>query len=133
MTKDKALKLALDALGNSWTEPNTKQYEIEKEAITAIKEALAQSEQEPVACIWEKNDGYKSLEWGGLDANEIQEIGLKSYTPLYTHLTQRTWVGLTDKERSKIWRDVVKWGDPSHDDVDLMKAIEAKLKEKNHV
>ena len=45
--------------------------------------------------------------------------------------TQRTWVGLTDQERNKLWRDVVKWGDPSHDDVDLMKAIEAKLKEKN--
>jgi hypothetical protein len=102
-------------------------------ALEEYCDALAQSEQEPVACIWEKNDGYKSLEWGGLEEDEIQEIGLKSYTPLYTHPLQRTWVGLTDKERSKIWRDVVKWGDPSHDDVDLMKAIEAKLKEKNHV
>ena len=44
---------------------------------------------------------------------------------------QRTWVGLTDQERNKLWRDAIKWGDPSHDDVDLMKAIEAKLKEKN--
>jgi hypothetical protein len=44
---------------------------------------------------------------------------------------KRTWVGLTDEERNKLWRDVIKWGDPSHDDVDLMKAIEAKLKEKN--
>ena len=43
----------------------------------------------------------------------------------------KPWVGLTDKERNELWRDVVKWGDPSHDDVDLMKAIEAKLKEKN--
>ena len=41
------------------------------------------------------------------------------------------WVGLTDEERNQLWRDVIKWGDPSHDDVDLMKAIEAKLKEKN--
>ena len=41
------------------------------------------------------------------------------------------WVGLADEERNKLWRDVVKWGDPSHDDADLMKAIEAKLKEKN--
>ena len=41
------------------------------------------------------------------------------------------WVGLTDEERKQLWRDVIKWGDPSHDDVDLMKAIEAKLKEKN--
>ena len=43
----------------------------------------------------------------------------------------KPWVGLADEERKKLWRDVVKWGDPSHDDVDLMKAIEAKLREKN--
>ena len=52
-------------------------------------------------------------------------------TQEYAH--QRQWVGLTNEERNQLWRDVVKWGDPSHDDVDLMKAIEAKLKEKNHV
>jgi hypothetical protein len=45
--------------------------------------------------------------------------------------TKREWVGLTDEERNKLWRDVIKWGDPSHDDVDLMKAIEVKLKERN--
>ena len=45
MTKEEALKLALEALGNTWTEPKSEQYKIEKEAITAIKEALTQSEQ----------------------------------------------------------------------------------------
>ena len=45
--------------------------------------------------------------------------------------SQRQWVGLTDEERNKIWIDVVGWGDPSHDDEDLMKALEARLKEKN--
>jgi len=40
MTKDTALRLALEALKNSWTEPNNEQYEIEKEAIVAIKAAL---------------------------------------------------------------------------------------------
>jgi hypothetical protein len=44
---------------------------------------------------------------------------------------KKPWVGLTDEERNKLWRDVVGWGDPSHDDEDLMKALEAKLKEKN--
>ena len=44
---------------------------------------------------------------------------------------KREWIGLTDQERNQLWRDVIKWGDPSHDDVDLMKAIETKLKEKN--
>ena len=43
----------------------------------------------------------------------------------------RPWRGLTNEERNKLWREVVGWGDPSHDDEDLMKAIEAKLKEKN--
>ncbi len=43
----------------------------------------------------------------------------------------RQWQGLTDEERNNLWRDVIGWGDPSHDDEDLMKAIEAKLKEKN--
>jgi len=145
MTDKEALKLALEAEG---VQPSKKSTAItELYALFGaphnadinlarlnklLDELMAKPDQEPVACIWEKNDGYKSLEWGGLDEDEIQEIGLKSYTPLYTHLTQRTWVGLTDKERSKIWRDVVKWGDPSHDDVDLMKAIEAKLKELNH-
>jgi hypothetical protein len=43
----------------------------------------------------------------------------------------RPWKGLTNEERNKLWREVVGWGDPSHDDEDLMKAIEAKLKEKN--
>ena len=49
MTKDEAMKLALEALGNSWTEPGNKQYEIEKEAITALREALAEqpAQQEP--------------------------------------------------------------------------------------
>jgi hypothetical protein len=50
---------------------------------------------------------------------------------LNSRLAERTWVGLTDEERNKLWRDVVGWGDPSHDDEDLMKALEAKLKEKN--
>jgi hypothetical protein len=48
-------------------------------------------------------------------------------------LSKRKWVGLTDEERNQLWRDVVKWGDPSHDDVDLMKAIEKLLKEKNEM
>lgn len=43
----------------------------------------------------------------------------------------RKWQGLTDEERNNLWRDVIGWGDPSHDDEDLMKAIESKLKEKN--
>ena len=45
MTKDEALKLALEALE---TADETEFWNKQKEAITAIKEALAQPEQEPV-------------------------------------------------------------------------------------
>jgi hypothetical protein len=93
--KDEALKLALEALENElcidWTNNDEFNASAEKmhEAITAIKEALEQPEQE------------------------------------------RPWVGLTFEERNGIWRKEIGWGDPSHNDEDLMKAIEAKLKEKN--
>ena len=70
MTKDEALKLALEALERcvatcfdpyaheqvmSWPEHFVNQ------TITAIKEALAQPEQEPVA--WEGGEGWESLAW----------------------------------------------------------------------
>ena len=89
MTKDEALKLALEALGEiEWSNNSQWQSDRAKVAITAIKEALAQPAQRP-------------------------------------------WVGLTFEERNDIWIYEFGWGYPSHNDEDLMKAIEAKLKEKN--
>ena len=68
-------------------------------------------------------------ERGVLDGRQIQVQS--SVDKAVNALSKREWIGLTDQERNQLWRDVVKWGDPSHDDVDLMKAIEARLKEKN--
>ena len=61
MTRDEALKLALEALVNTDSEPSSKSWKREIEALTAIKEALAQPEQEPVA--WEGGEGWESLAW----------------------------------------------------------------------
>ena len=61
MTKNEALKLALEALE---TADETEFWNKQKEAITAIKEALAQPAQEPVAwAIYDKRGGSKSLHW----------------------------------------------------------------------
>ena len=49
MTKDEALELALEALTYIYTETTADEDELIDQAITAIKEALAQPEQEPVA------------------------------------------------------------------------------------
>lgn len=175
MTKDEALKLALEFIErvnkDGWilADFEPQMYE----AITVIKAALAQPEQEPVAhppckgmnCGITRTDQEHSIECqaehaaaiaGGQFVKPEQEpkcgaiievfgkdwrleymslpVGKhKLYTQQYTYTTppQRTLVGLTDEERNNLWREVVGWGDPSHDDEDLMKTIEAKLKEKN--
>ena len=77
----------------------------------AIKEALAQPEQEPVA--WWNDTGTH------IDLN-VSGRG----TPLYTHPLQRTWVGLTAKEKHEFRY--------SHmTTADFIEDIEAKLKDKN--
>jgi hypothetical protein len=70
-------------------------------------------------------------ERGVIDGRQMQVQS--SVDKAVNALSKRKWVGLTDEERNQLWKDVVKWGDPSHDDVDLMKALEAKLKEKNEM
>ena len=56
MTQE-ALKLALEALTYIYTETTADEDELIDQAITAIKEALAQPEQEPVAIRYDF-DGY---------------------------------------------------------------------------
>ena len=89
-------------------------------AITAIKQALAQPEQEPVAWMWKDMRGQEIV--------SLFEPRLNS-VPLYTHPPQRTWVGLTDEERLKLYRQFEDCLES--DGWEYEKAIEAKLKEKN--
>jgi hypothetical protein len=159
MTKDETLDLALEAFVRAerdgyWSRDTAI-------AVEAIKQALAAPVQEPVAWVpiitwrWNNEQGYWEGRTIAPPAAPVQEpvawiadtkrgyntVGyeckkvnaLPHGTMLYTTppAARRQWVGLTDEERNKLWRDVVKWGDPSHDDVDLIKAIEAKLKERN--
>ena len=83
-----------------------------------IIEKFMQPEQEPVAWMWA--DGTITNDPDRADG---------TWKPLY--IAPRQWQGLTDEERNSLWRNAIGWGDPSHNDEDLMKAIEAKLKEKN--
>lgn len=98
-----------------------------KRVLAALRERLAQPEQEPV---WiQPNHLQKARQAPFLC--RVEPAKRDDFVPLYTTSPQRQWQGLTDEERNNLWRKVVGWGDPSHDDEDLMKAIEAKLKEKN--
>ena len=117
MTKDEALKLALEAFGEiEWSNNSQWQSDRAKVAITAVKEALAQPEQEPVA--WEQF--YPDF--------GKPQIAINPETVGYV-APQRTWVGLTDEERKDTLQSVNTGFVVDASVVAI--AIEAKLKEKN--
>jgi len=133
MTKDEAMKLALEALefipesgSMLGTQAETKRLQ----AITVLREALAKqpAQQEPVAwgVDWGKAGDIpcvsiiKRLPGGGIEVVAVE------YAPYeYSPPSQRTWVGLTDEEEVELWES-------TDSDWELMKRVEAKLKEKNN-
>jgi len=127
MTKDEALRLALEALedlGNhdrvcpqwpTYAEPENYPkcncgYD---QAITAIKAAL-EAKDEPLQSFWNTLPSNKDVE----DAMRMKRLNQLSTPP------QRTWTGLTDEDRFELAKAQYGWED-------LLFAAEAKLKEKN--
>jgi hypothetical protein len=93
---------------------------------------------EPVAWIWEKEDGYTSIETHSLNDEDMKNVGVKSMKPLFTTPPQRTWVGLTDDEIEHAFKTNSVMVDNGNAymvaglrAVNIAQAIEAKLKEKN--
>jgi hypothetical protein len=149
MTKDEALKLALDALEKNHYYmidaglPNQSMLNKNFEAITACEKALSAPVHEPVAwLVYAKGSRkYFTLTF---DLNKVPEIyiggeALPLYTtppaqPLYTTppAAQRQWVGLTDEEIIDVIHPLVMADMPDEaTDYEIARAIEAKLKEKN--
>ena len=150
MTKDEALKLALEALENAIAVRHgaggTKLFDpLEKNAITAIKEALAQPAQEPdvePACPVCHATPIFSLdrrvhEWSGqckhcgvegspatTEAEAKQKWIVWHHKRSDTTPQQRPWVGLTDTEKQ--WIHDTEWTTD-----ELVEWINTKLKEKN--
>ena len=77
-------------------------------AINALRQALAQPEQEPV-------------DWEAVAADQAMTIAMMKIE------NKKEWVGLTDEEARELWEST-----DSNDDWELMKRTEAKLKEKNN-
>ena len=143
MTKDEALRLAWDALediGDEWGFTSERTVPKRKEAITAIKEALAQPEQEPVAWNvidptgkivatemnsvrgWARIEGYKPTVEGLLGFHE------QGWRVVPTTSLQRTWIELTLDERIELAQDV-DWAAGAY--CEYAEKIEAKLEQKN--
>ena len=91
MTKDEALKLALEAL--EYMDVTAERYvdkQIPKKAITAIKEALAQPEQEPCC-------------YGGIAHDCHAGEGCRIVNRMKATQPQRTWVGLDEEDYIKAY------------------------------
>jgi hypothetical protein len=111
--------------GGAWNDPPDKIWFLASE----VDALLSKQEQgEPVAWRFQTGTFWnREVHWRYVLSLEGTE-GLQGLEPLYTTPQQRTWVGLTDKDKNQIAERLgladVAW-------LDLMQAIEAKLKEKN--
>jgi hypothetical protein len=88
--------------------------------IAALRQAL-ETEQEPVAFI---NVEKQKLEWAKLTSWHTPTIVNLPKIPLYTAPPKKEWVGLTDEEYKIIHYK-------NYNYIELARAVEAKLKEKN--
>ena len=124
-----ALELALEALEtprpfDSYP-PLWRAYEKTiNEAITAIKEALAQPEQEPVAQCTESDS------WNCKYCRKTESCKALQDPRNFASPPQRTWVGLTDEEKQE-WIDAMPYDPQPRHCMILVNVIEVKLKEKN--
>ena len=130
MTKEEALRLALEALKQI---DEAMPFPVAKLAQAAIKEALAQPEQEPVAYDKTKMNCFVQ----DLYDKKMQEGKHGHYETMF-HVVhqaikrippQRTWIGLTEDEILSISADCA--SSHQHMDIHFARAIEVKLRSKN--
>ena len=90
-----------------------------EDAITALRAALEQPEQEPVAWMTPRKD---IITCNGAGTR------FSDWTPLYTHPPRREWRGLTEED---IWTLAANSLDSVLGRLHFARAIEAALKERN--
>ena len=95
MDNREVMQQALEALEN---ERYVTKYTHIVEAITALRKALAQPEQEPVAFYHPRNGFYWAKPTSIFAPTSVDVERL----PLYTAPEQRQWVGLTDDDWAAI-------------------------------
>ena len=135
MTKDEALKMAIDDLELCNGAQTVEEIIIyTHDAIKACKEALEQPAQEPVA--WNEEE-FNAIAYAyrSCPAHEIEMISeryqdLVDYVLSITHPAP-SWQGLSDDEIDSVWFEVVKENNFEGTGKYFARAIEQALKEKN--
>jgi hypothetical protein len=97
-------------------------------AITAVKAALAQAEQEPVA--WASKRELARIE--DFDSTIYANGDFDGAVPLYTHPPRREWQSLTDTDIARVFRAVYGGARFGPSEKEFAIAVESLIKEKNH-
>jgi len=137
MTDKEVMQMALDALEDvDGIDTETECVTIDvADVIEALRAALAQPESEPVAWRFDhakyRENDLRGRQWAFnvfSQTKPYMDEMVRDVTPLYTTPPQREWQGLTDEEIMSLLPGAVRlppgWAD-------TVRAIEAKLKEKN--
>ena len=133
---EEAIEVLEDASAEMLMETGDKNYYIE--AIAVLRQTLVDADdtsQERVDEI--VKDEHEPVAWA--NSFDLQNFDMKVRTgpdlhhtvPLYTTPPAREWVGMTDEEIDKAWRSVDYTVPYNQFRIDVARAIEAKLKEKN--
>ena len=96
-----------------------------REIAEAIQARLTQPDADAVA--WVDEITLRDLKNGKEGVHLVYEVEMVGSTPLFEYPPEKEWVGLTRKERLRIWGQPDNFQDPMR----FARAIEAKLKEKN--
>ena len=151
MTKDEALKLALEALEADeldMVDDGSGNMVFRKEqAITAMEKLLAQPEQEPVAIRYDFDGyGYQYIDSGSGSDWQTRVQGEPLYTAPHPEqypqiainpeivgyvARQRTWVGMSEEEKIQFMVDYYSSNWDTKTLIAVMDNYEAKLKDKN--
>jgi len=119
-----AAQQALEALDKATRYMSDSDYRKLNDAIDILKAALEQPEQEPVA--WMEDFGNAFPLGAVKGAGSWRDDHQRNWMPLYTHQPRREWRGLTDEEIEDCWDGYL-----SDYQLQMIRAVEAKLKEKN--
>lgn len=102
-----------------------------EETIAALRERLAQPEQEPVAWRWTESNGQHWFDWR-TDWTHHDRAKAMGFAIEYAYTSppaSKPWVGLTDEEIIRRKADIKGTLDVQF--IDFARAILAKAKEKN--
>ncbi len=133
-----AMQMALEALedANDVARMEFSDEDYYSEAITALRQAL-EEKQEPVAWRYALDASVEGPRWIYIDKDPHQWLQGPAMVnaaieELHTSPPKREWVGLTDEEIVAATNAVHGFGAIKQKDMNFAKAIEAKLREKNH-